>query len=437
MTVIGAHKKVSSDHKPFAAAGYALIAFGLGGFMLWTSTAQIAAAVVAPGTVSVVSNRKTIQHLEGGIVDEVLVRDGSQVAAGDILLRLGQTSAKAGLDVLTSQLDGGLADEARLTAERDELDAIPFPSEFQAREGEPALRHIVDSQEQLFAARRQSADRQVQMLDSRIESLRKRADAYARQIGNLTAEIASFKEQRIGVSSLASKGFAPKNSERELDRQIFSVETAISEAEGEVATAESGIAESQLEKVMVGYKLREEAMDELAKARETNAGLVERIAVARDVLERTNVRAPQDGIVQGLRVHAKGAVVRPGDPIMEMVPVEDDLIVEMQLASVSVDEVHKGMIAEIRFPSFPSRTTPILLGKVMSISPDALPDAEGKRLNFAGRVEVLDNSIPKELAGRLHPGMPAEVIISTEERTVLAYLVKPLLDAVSRTFRER
>lgn len=426
----------SSDHGKYARAGYALVVIGLGGFLGWASVAEISAAVVAPGSVVVVSNRKVIQHLEGGIVGSVLVRDGVSVSEGDVLVRLDATRAEADLEVLRGQLDAGLALQARLEAERDGLPSIAFPEESFSPDRD-SVAASVRSQKNLFEARRKSVAGQLEMLARRMEIHSVRAEAYRRQSASIASEMASYREQLDGVSLLTAKGFASRSAEREIERRILSLETAMSEAEAEVASAESLVIEAELEKAMVEHRVREEVSAELPKVVEANASLREQIAIAMDVLSRKEIRAPQDGVVQALAFHAHGAVIRPGEAVMELVPVLDDLVVETRFPAVSIDQVKVGMTVEVRFPSFSSRMTPVLTGTVTGVSPDALPDSEGRRLAFVGRVEVVPESIPDELAGRLQPGMPAEVVVATEARTVLSYLVKPLTDALARTFRER
>lgn len=428
--------RVSSNHRPYALAGYALLVLGLGGITAWASVAEVASAVVAPGAVAVVSNRKTVQHLEGGIVSSVEVKDGTVVKEGDVLVRLDRTQAAAELEALLAQMEAGLAEQARLEAERDGRENLQFPDDLRKSE-RPSATASMSIQGSLFDARKRSVRSQVEMLDKRIASQKSRAEAYRRQAANISEEISSNGEELAGVSSLASKGFASRTNERNVERRIMSLKTAASEAEAEIAVAESAAAEAELEKVMAVQHLREEATSQLAKTHEANASLMERIAVARDTLDRKEIKSPQDGVVQALKFHAKGAVIRASEPILELVPNSDDLVVEVQFPAISIDQVHPGMTAEVRFPSFASRLTPILLGEVEMVSPDALPDAEGKRLSFGGRISVLPSSIPEEMRGRLQPGMPAEIIVATEDRTVLSYFLKPLTDALARTFKER
>jgi len=429
----------TKDFRAYKLAGYALVIVGLGGFLGWAFWAQLSAAVIAPGSVVVSSNRKVIQHLEGGIIDQVMVRDGSHVKEGDVLIKFDTTKAKSEYAQLISQQVSGLALEARYEAEQDGLDKVEFPALLHqhAAAGLYDAEKLMKTQATLFVSRKDAVEREIRILDGRVETLQKKVEAFSRQKESLKAEMDSYDAQRSGVSSLAASGFASKNSERELDRRILSLQSAISNADAEIATAESSIVEAQLQKAVIANKNRDEAVAEIAKVREVNAGLSERIAFARDVLARTDLVAPQDGVIQGLRFHAKGAVVNSSEAILELVPVTDDLIVEASLPVLNIDQVHTGMTAEVRFPSFTSRTTPVLFGKVIDISPDALPDAEGQRSTFKGRIEVLKETVPAELVAKLQAGMMAEIVIPTEERSVMSYLVRPLVDAFAKTFREK
>lgn len=432
-------RDLSKEFKTYKHLGYSLVVFGLGGFLGWAFWAQLSAAVIAPGSVVVSSNRKVVQHLEGGIVDRVLVKDGSQVKEGDVLIKFDTAKAKAEYAQLVAQQVSGLALEARYEAEQDGLSEIEFPALLRqyAEQNQHDAIKLMKTQETLFRSRKEATEREIRILDGRVDTLQKKVEAFSRQKESLKAEMDSYNTQRTGVSSLAASGFASKNSERELDRRILSLQSAISNADAEIATAESSIVEAQLQKAVIANKIRDEAVSEIAKVREVNAGLTERIAFARDVLSRTELLSPQDGVIQGLRFHAHGAVVGPGEAILELVPVADDLIVEASLPVMNIDQVQLGMTAEVRFPSFTARTTPVLFGKIVDVSPDALPDAEGQRSTFKGRIEVLKETVPANIAEKLQAGMMAEVVIPTEERSVMSYLVRPLTDAFSKTFREK
>ena len=432
-------RDLSKELKTYKKLGYGLVVFGFCGFITWAVTAELSAAVIAPGSVVVSSNRKTIQHLEGGIVESVLIKDGSLVNEGDILIKFDTAKARSEYTQLIAQQISGLALEARYEAEQDGSYDIKFPEllyQYAMAQEHDAIK-LMNTHTTLFKTRKDATKREISILDGRIESLRKKVEAFARQKESLSAEMKSYDDQRLGISSLTASGFASKNSERELDRRILSIQSSISDADAEIATAESSIIESELQKTVLEHKIRDEAVSEITKVREINAGISERIAFARDILERTDLTAPQDGIIQSLKFHARGAVVSPGEAILELIPVTDELIVETSLPVINIDQVHPGMTAEIRFPSFTAKTTPILFGKILDISPDAVPDAEGQRSSFKGRIEVLKETIPQNIAEKIQAGMMAEVVIPTEQRSVASYLTKPLTDAFAKTFREK
>lgn len=424
-----------ADHRPFVRGGYIALVIGMGGFLTWANLAEISSAVVAPGTVVVASNRKTIQHLEGGIIGAVDVSDGKSVRAGEVLIRLDQTQASANLEAINVQLNAARATEVRLVAERlgnGEMDVARLSSEGRGGDANPLADQV-----KLFETRKASLSGQIDIMDARIEQLRKKASGWGSKAGFLREEVRNFQEQLDGLSGLVERGLHPKNAAREIERRIASLQGEIAEATAEEASALSMIAETRLQKEQTVYQFREKASEELAKVRESVAGLVERRDVARDVLERTNIRSPQDGVVQGLRFHAKGEVLRPGDAMLEIVPVNDELLVEVQVPAGSIDRVEPGLETEIRFPNFSARDTPVIMGRVTKVSADAIPDKDGQRHAFLGRIEVLKDGIPRDLARRLQPGMPAEAFVTNGSRTVMSYLLKPLKDSMHRGLRER
>ncbi len=431
-----AKSNTSSAIRKYATSGYVLIAIGLGGFLSWAALTDISAAVFAPGNVAVSSNRKVVQHLEGGIVETVKVRDGTSVAKGDVLVALDATRAKAELQTLRDQYTRSVILESRLTAEKLGNDTILYPLADIEGADTQEVGSLMEFQTQLFQARRETLKGEMAVLDSRVSSNKDRAAALERKRDSLRSEIRSYEEQLAGTAGLTDKGAASKNSVRELERRIMSLQTAIGETESDIAVAESAAAEADLQKVTQTNTFREAAIDELSKTKEIIAGLRERIAVATDILARTEIRAPQSGVIQGLQLHAKGAVVSAGEPILELVPTDDDLVIEAMVSAVSIDQVAEGMSVEVKFPSFNSRTTPMLFGRIKTVSADAMPDKDGQRHSYKAVVEVLKDSVPEELARRIQPGMVADVVVSTEPRSVLSYLVRPLSDTMSRGFRE-
>lgn len=414
--------------RPFMLAGCIIAAVGFGGFMAWAATAEIASAVIAQGVVSVESARKTIAHLEGGIVEKVHVRDGLRVKAGDVLISLSPIQSAASLDMLVRQRSSLLATRARLEAEV--AGSTPnFPRDVDAAA-------VVD-QMALYNSRKEYLEQQLEALDVRIASTQEQIEALSRRISTLASTASSFREQLSGAKELAAKGLKPQNEVRAMEREILTVESSIGETRADMAVAETTIAEAKMQRVVLVNQFRQEATAELAKTNEELAKVEEQIRVAEDEQNRTEIRAPQDGIVQSLMVHAAGAVIPPGQPVAELVPIADDLVVTADVPSLQIDQIYAGMKTEIRFPSFNAATTPVINGHVVAMSGDAVPDAEGRRVAHKVEVAVDVASIPAELRERLMPGMPAVVVAPTQERTVISYLLRPLEDALTRAMRER
>lgn len=414
--------------RSFSIAGCVIAVVGFGGFVAWAATAEVASAVVAPGIVSVESARKSIAHLEGGIVESVHVRNGSPVKAGDVLVSLSPVQSAASLDMLIGQRDALLATRARLAAE-----ARGVEPDFPPR----AARAAVDDQIALYASRKRFLSEQIEACRVRIDSGLQQIEGLARQVDTLQSTAESLREQLTGAAALATKGLKPKNEVREIERMLLAVEGDIGETTAEIAVAQSSVAEARMQSIILEHQFRQDAVTELAKVNERIAMLDEKVRMAQDAQNRTKIRAPQDGVVQALLVHGPGAVIQPGQPFAELIPVSDDLVVTVDVPSADIDQLHTGMETEVRFPSFNAATTPVIHGRIASMSADAVLDAEGRRLTHKVEIQVDLQSIPSDLRERLTPGMPAMMLAPTRSRTVLSYLLRPLGDTVAVALRER
>ncbi|GIK98511.1 MAG: HlyD family type I secretion periplasmic adaptor subunit [Alphaproteobacteria bacterium] len=414
--------------RAFILAGCLIALFGFGGFVAWAATAEVASAVIAPGIVSVESARKSIAHLEGGIVQKVHVRDGDRVKAGDVLVSLSPVQSAASLDMLIGQRNTLLATRARLDAE--------------VKGGEPEFPPhvhpaVIADQTALYRTRRQFLAQQVGVLDARIDSGLQQIEGLTHRADSLRSAAASLREQLKGATDLASKGLKAQNEVREIERTALTIEGDVGETTAQIAAAEASVAEAEMQRVVLRYQFRQDAAAELAKVNDELATLDEKIRVAEDAQNRTEITAPQDGIIQSLLVHGAGAVIQPGQAFAELVPVADDLVVSADVPSGDIDQLYPGMETEVRFPSFSASTTPIIRGHVVAMSGDALPDAEGRRLTHRVEIQVDTDSIPADLRDRLMPGMPAMVLATTQQRTVMSYLLRPIKDAVATSLRER
>ena len=417
-------------------AGLAVIVLTFGGFFGWAATADLSSAVIASGTVMVDSNRKAIQHLEGGIVRDILVRNGDLVRQGELLLRLDETQARASLAIVQIKLDQALAAEARLLAERDGAEAIIVPEALADRVDRQHTREILRDQESLFMARR--------------ETLRGETDIYTQRIGQIEEQIAGYRAQQESKSrqmdlineeleakkSLLEKGYAEKPKVLALEREAARLGGERGELIAEIGAAKTSISEARLQILQLDKDFREQVEQELRETRAQILDLRERVTAASFILDHLEVRAPEDAVVVGLQVYAPGQVVRPGQAVLELVPVDDQLIVEAKIRPVDIDNLFAGQEADVVFTAFPQRTTPRLLGSVVYVSADRFEDERSGEAYYLARVVVSDDEAARLGVHKLQPGMPADVMIKTGERTPLDYLVQPLRDSIMKAWRE-
>jgi len=425
----------SSNYRPIAYAGYGLIAAFFGIFGGWAATARLDSAVLAQASVSLESRRQMVQHLEGGILREIVVREGDKVQEGQVLFRLDGTQARANRDVVQAQLDLLRAQEARLLAERDKTE-VRFPDILTRRQDRPNVAQVLADQMSQYRERRASIEAQVAILKSRQTTL-------AREIDGLNAEQASARQQLffiddelVGVRTLVAQALAPKTRLSSLEREKARLEGVIGRNAVDIAKAENNINEVLLQISQLEQKVQEEVASQLLETRQRIAESEERSRVAEDALRRLEVTAPKGGLVQNVRATTVGQVLRPGDLLLELVPIDDQLLVEAQIQPVDADKVAAGLIAEVRFPSFHMRTTPLVMGRVRNVSRDRLMDEATRQPYFLAQISIKDTDLPPDLVERLRAGLPAEVVIPTGERTVLQYMIQPLQDAFRRTFRE-
>jgi HlyD family secretion protein len=425
----------SSDYKPIAYTGYGLIALFFGILGGWAATARLDSAVLAQASVSLESRRQMVQHLEGGILREIVVREGDKVQDGQVLFRLDGTQARANREVVQTQLDLLRAQEARLVAERDRTE-VRFPDDLARRQDRPNVAQVLADQMSQYRERRASIEAQVAILKSRQTTL-------AREIDGLNAEQASARQQLFfiddelgGVRTLVAQALAPKTRLSSLEREKARLEGVIGRNAVDIAKAENNINEVLLQIVQLEQKVQEEVASQLLETRQRIAESEERSRVAEDALRRLEVTAPKGGLVQNVRATTVGQVLRPGDLLLELVPIDDQLLVEAQIQPVDADKVAAGLVAEVRFPSFHMRTTPLIMGRVRNVSRDRLMDEATRQPYFLAQISINDTDLPPDLKERLRAGLPAEVVIPTGERTVLQYMVQPLQDAFRRTFRE-
>jgi HlyD family secretion protein len=434
MKSLPANPKRPTNWRGIAALGYGLIFSTFGVVGGWAAVTKIDHAVEAPGVVSIETNHKTVQHLEGGIIRAILVKEGESVAAGATLFRLENVQAKATFDTLDNQLFSALATEARLIAERDQKEAIAWPQEIEAHADEPLISHIMADQQADFAKRRDSLQAQVDVLESRMKQLAIQIDGVQIQKESTERQVAYIDKELLGLRELSEKNLVPVTRLYTMERERERLEGVIGQAITDAAKAQGEIGEYKYEVQQLKEKFQEEVASSLVDTRQKLSDLHERLAVAQDILRRIDVTAPVSGTVQNLKVFTIGQVVRPGESLLDIVPEKERLIVEAQFSPTDIDGVHAGQEAEIRFPAFHSRLIPLLIGRLESISRDRLFDEGSKQPYYRGIVVLDKAEIPENLRSRVIAGMPSEVIVASGERTVLNYLISPLASTLRRTF---
>jgi membrane fusion protein, type I secretion system len=418
--------------------GLGLIAVFLGGFVAWGLAVPIAGGAVAPGVISPDGNRRTVQHLEGGIIASLHVRDGDKVAAGQALVALESLQARTVFNALLHQHQTLLAMQVRLNAEAARDAEVGFPAETaRAALSDPEVRGIVEAQRSMFAARRAAHE-------SRLHVLRRRVEQSSEQIGGLEAQVASathqlalVAEELKGKEALLRSGLVPRPEVLRLQRTQADIRGRRGELDATIARTRQVIGEAEMEALSIEAERADKVAEQLDKVRVELAGVTERLQASRDVLARTAVTAPISGTIVNLRFKTVEGVIRPGEPILDIVPDGEKLLIDARVAPVDVDSVSVGLPAQVRLVAFSSRGLPQMGGVVRSVSADSLVDPETKQAHYLARVEV-----DREELARLSPsvelvsGMPAEVLIVRKERTMVEYLFEPFREAFRRSFRE-
>jgi HlyD family secretion protein len=417
-----------------ALMGYALIFSTFGVVGGWAAIAKLDRAVSASGVVSVETNRKTVQHLEGGIIREIAVKEGQTVAQGATLFQLENVQAKANFEMIQNQLYTGMAAEARIVAERDQKSEITWPESIEARASDPLIAHVMADQIAEFDKRRSSLESQVGVLESRMKQLEIQIQGIDIERESTEKQVEFIDKELVGLRELNDKHLVPVTRLYTLERERERLQGAIGQSIADSAKSRGTIGEYKIQVQQLHEKFQEEVASALVDIRQKIGDATEKLTVTKDVLRRVEVVAPVAGTVQNLKVFTVGQVVRAGEPLLDIVPQDERLVVEVQFSPTDIDGVYAGQEAEVRFPAFHSRLIPLLLGHLENVSRDRLVDEATKQPYYKGIV-VLDNAqIPEDLRARVRAGMPAEVIVASGERTVLSYFVSPLTSTLRKAF---
>jgi len=428
---------IPTDYSRRVRAGIIILFVTFVGAGGWAAFARLDGAAIAAGRVVVESENRVVQHLEGGIIEGLMVRDGSRVNSGDPLVILSDTKPRAELNIIESELREVLGREARLRAERVGAEEIEFPEELTAQDN-PAVRNIIEGQKELFKSRTESLKGQLSIYKQRVQALTQQMSGLREMNRNLDSRIASFEEELVNWQELFDQELADRNRINEMQRELYRLQGEKAGNESQLAELEIKIGETRSEALVTKQKYAEEVAERLRETQQSIADMRARKTALQDTLDRTTILSPVSGTVVKLAVHTVGGIVRPGETLMEIVPGDQDFTIQVRVQPQDIDRVEVGQFADVRLSAFNQQMADLIEGEVTGLSADALKIENGEERYYEARIKVTEAGLEvmKNQGMYLMPGMPAEVMIKTGERTALQYLLDPVTRMVERAFRE-
>lgn len=422
--------------------GVLIMCFTTIGFGVWGNSAPIAGAVVTSGVFVVTSQNKIVQHLEGGIIRNIAVNEGDIVDVGQTLVELDETAPRAELRRLLLRRTRLMAMDARLQTEMREEREISFPSDILAAANQPEITEILDSQKLAFWARRNNVDSEIASIMEGINALQERIQGSNVQLAGVRRQIKLVEEEIQAKEILLRTGLVRKPEVLALQRAQASLEGEVGRLIGEIGDAKERIARSLEQVTGVRRTAIKAAVEQLHEVRGELVDVRERLGAAKGVLDRITIVAPVKGVVVKLRYHTQGGVIEPGKNILEILPLQDELIIEGRIRPQDIDNVRRGQHAMVRLNALNHRTTPMIAGEVIYVSADVLPDEKKSPQLGPGDIYIARIKLNAAEAATIPsfvptPGMPVEIYIKTGERTFFQYLARPIQDSMSRAFRER
>ena len=424
-----------TDDRSVRAIGIMILAATFGVLGTWGVFAPLDGAALATGYVTVKSHRKTIQHLDGGIVSELLAKDGDIVKEGDILIRLDTTEIKAQLQILRGQYITLAAQLARLQAERDLLKDIKFPNDLR-NQSDPLIIEAREGEIHIFNARKSAYEGETLVLQQQSNQLSSKLKGLQGQRSSKQILMKSYSEEVVDLKELLAEGYTNQLRLRDTERSYATNSGEIAELTADIASSEIQISELKLKILQIQKNFQENVTEKLGEAQAKLYDVTQRLVAATDKMTRTDIKAPANGRVLGLSVHTIGGVITPGHAILDIVPQKEELIIDAQVSAIDIDRVRVGLLAEVRFSSFNLALTPKMEGKVINLSADHIIDEKTGIPHYQAIIELTPDSHTKLGNLELLPGMPVEVLIRTGERTVFEYLMQPITNSLARAFIE-
>ena len=428
--------QIDTDVRSHAMLGWLIIIAGLGGFTAWASLAPLDKGVPLSGTVTVATNKKAVQHQSGGTVEAILVKEGDLVKAGDVLVRMNAVQARSNAETIRVQMFATRAAEARLVAERDGKRTIVFPPELESAKGDVRLADNIGMQQQLFSSRQSAIQSELSALDENVAGLVIQNRGLEESRDGKKQQLVFLKEQLDGMRDLAREGYVARNRLLELERTYAQLATAISEDTNNIGRGLRQISEFKLRRLQRQQEYQKEVRTQLSDVQKEAAGLASRLTGLDHELQGVMVKAPVDGTVVAMNVFTNGGVIAPGFRMMDIVPSDDPLIVEGQLPVHLIDKVHRDLRVELIFSAFNQNTTPHVPGIVTQVSADRLVDEKTGQPYYHVKARVAPEGMKMIANLQVRPGMPVDLFVKTGERTMMNYLMKPVVDHVKMAMTE-
>ncbi|MEY3997805.1 MAG: Type secretion system rane fusion protein PrsE [Pseudomonadota bacterium] len=429
--------RASADTSAVARTGLWVLGLGFGGFLLWAALAPLDEGVPTQGIVTLDTKRKTVQHLSGGIVKEVLVHEGQQVKEGEPLLRLDGAVAKANYEAVRQRYLGYRAMQSRLFAEQAGRDSIDFHPDVKAAMNDPLIKQQVMTQQQLIQARRAALAADLQGIEESVQGLKEQLSSYQNILVQRRNQLALLTEELTNTRGMVKEGYAPRNRQLELERMVAESNAAIADLTGNSLRVTRQISELTQRSIARKQEYRKEVETQLADVtREVQSDAEKFVAVTAD-LDRMEIKAPATGQVVGLTVQTVGAVLQPGQKLLDVVPDNQTLLLEAHIPPHLIDKIQAGLSTDVRFNAFAHSPQLVVEGKVLSVSGDLLSDpAQPQFAYFLARVQVTPAGMKTLGSRQMQPGMPAEIVIKTGERSMLTYLLHPLVKRMASSMKE-
>ena len=429
--------KASDDTGAVARMGMWVLGLGFGGFLLWAGLAPLDEGVPTQGMVTLDTKRKTVQHLTGGIVKDVLVQEGQQVKEGDPLIRLDAAMAKANYEAIRQRYLGYRAMQSRLFAEQSGNGDIQFHPDVKAAMSDPLIKQQVSTQQQLIQARRAALASDLQAIEESMQGLKEQLGAFQNILVQRRNQLALLTDELNNVRGMVKEGYAPRNRQLELERMVAESNASIADLTGNSLRVGRQVAELSQRSMSRKQEYRKEIETQLADVTREVQSDAERFIAATADLDRTEIKSPASGQVVGLSVQTVGAVLQPGQKLLDVVPDRQTLLLEAHIPPHLIDKIQNGLPTDIRFNTFAHSPQLVVQGKVLSVSGDLLADPANPQFSyFLARVQVTPEGMKTLGTRQMQPGMPAEIVIKTGERSMLTYLLHPLTKRMAASLKE-